>query len=78
MNEEYVCSTYVYMCTLIFVALFLSGYNRNTTIIANEFAWIGANAIASWGFTNDSTIMVTGDIIFSKFKRFSLFIILLV
>ena len=40
------------------LGLFLSGYNRNTSVIGNEFAWIGGNAIASWGFTNDSSAEV--------------------
>lgn len=29
----------------------LSGYNRNTTIARNEFAWIGDSVLASWGYT---------------------------
>jgi hypothetical protein len=32
-------------------AVLLSSYNRNTTIAYNEFAWIGATAIAAWGNT---------------------------
>jgi hypothetical protein len=38
--------------------LFMSGYNRNTTVYQNEFAWIGGNAMAQWGFTNDSSLEV--------------------
>eukprot|EP00698_Gefionella_okellyi_P023671 TRINITY_DN8153_c0_g1_i1.p1 TRINITY_DN8153_c0_g1~~TRINITY_DN8153_c0_g1_i1.p1 ORF type:complete len:532 (+),score=110.27 TRINITY_DN8153_c0_g1_i1:508-2103(+) len=34
-------------------ALFLSGYNRNTTFSNNEFSWLGQNAMAAWGFTED-------------------------
>ena len=34
-------------------AVFLSGYNRRTTISQNEFSLLGANAIASWGRTNE-------------------------
>ena len=30
-------------------AVFLSGYNRNATVVENEFAWIGFSAVASWG-----------------------------
>lgn len=33
--------------------LFLSGYNRYTTIQKNEFAWIGDSAMAAWGYTNE-------------------------
>jgi hypothetical protein len=32
-------------------ALLLSAYNRNATITYNEFAWIGATAVAAWGNT---------------------------
>ena len=32
-------------------AVMLSGYNRNTSIIKNEFVWIGDSVIASWGYT---------------------------
>ena len=38
--------------------LFISGFNRNTTVFQNEFAFMGGNAIASWGRTNDSTLEV--------------------
>jgi hypothetical protein len=30
----------------------LNGYNRNTTIIGNEFAWVGATCVASWGYSS--------------------------
>ena len=39
-------------------AVFLSGYNRRTQILRNEFGWLGQNAIASWGLLeqlNDGT-----------------------
>ena len=36
-------------------ALLLSGYNRRTLISANEFAWLGQNAIASWGRLSGET-----------------------
>jgi hypothetical protein len=32
-------------------AIFLSGWNRNTSILRNEFSWIGESAVASWGYT---------------------------
>ena len=33
-------------------AIMLSGYNRNTSISRNEFAWIGDSVLASWGYTS--------------------------
>ena len=36
----------------------MSGYNRNTSVLGNEFAWVGGNAMAQWGYTNDSTPQV--------------------
>lgn len=36
-------------------AIMVSGYNRNTSIHANEFVWIGSSAIAQWGYTNGSS-----------------------
>lgn len=38
-------------------ALFLSGYSRRAVIANNSFAWLGQNAIASWGkpLYNDGT-----------------------
>ena len=35
-------------------AVFVSGYNRNATIQNSDFSYIGGNAIASWGFTNET------------------------
>ena len=35
-------------------AIIFSAYNRNASITYNEFAWIGATAIALWGNTEDS------------------------
>ena len=32
-------------------SIMLSAYNRNATIRANEFAWIGASAVVAWGNT---------------------------
>jgi len=32
----------------------ISGYNRNATILDSDFAFIGGNAIASWGYTNET------------------------
>ena len=34
--------------------IMISGYNRNTTIINNDFQYIGGSAIASWGYTNET------------------------
>ena len=34
--------------------VFISGYNRNVTIMNSDFSFIGGNAIASWGFTNET------------------------
>lgn len=36
-------------------AVFLSGFNRDTKIIKNEFVWLGQNAIASWGYLDNET-----------------------
>ena len=30
----------------------LNGYNRNATIASNEFAWVGATCVASWGYSS--------------------------
>ena len=30
----------------------LNGYNRNATIVGNEFAWVGATCVASWGYSS--------------------------
>jgi len=32
----------------------ISGYNRNATIQYSDFAYIGGNAIAAWGYTNET------------------------
>jgi len=32
----------------------VSGYNRHTSILNSDFAYIGANAIAAWGYTNET------------------------
>jgi hypothetical protein len=34
-------------------AVFLAAYNRNATISGNEFAWLGMNAIATFGRTEE-------------------------
>jgi hypothetical protein len=36
-------------------ALLLSAYNRNTSIVHNEFAWLGQSAIAAWGRLDNSS-----------------------
>ena len=36
--------------------IMVSGYNRNTTIQGNEFAWIGSTAIAQWGYTSGTDV----------------------
>ena len=33
-------------------AVFLGGFNRNTTIVRNEFSFIGDSAMAAWGDTS--------------------------
>jgi hypothetical protein len=35
-------------------AIMLSGFNRNATISDSDFEYIGGNAIASWGYTNET------------------------
>jgi hypothetical protein len=35
-------------------AVFVSGNNRNATVEDSDFAFIGGNAIAAWGFTNET------------------------
>jgi hypothetical protein len=30
----------------------LNGYNRNATVVGNEFAWVGATCVASWGYSS--------------------------
>lgn len=32
----------------------VSGYNRNATITNSDFAFLGGNAIAAWGYTNET------------------------
>jgi len=34
------------------IGVFLSGYNRNTTIENSDFSWIGDSAMAGWGYTS--------------------------
>jgi len=36
-------------------AVLLSAYNRNASIVYNEFVWIGATAVALWGNTESTT-----------------------
>ena len=31
---------------------FVPRYNRNATISNNEFAWVGATCVASWGYSS--------------------------
>mmetsp|Transcript_116850 Transcript_116850/g.239049 ORF Transcript_116850/g.239049 Transcript_116850/m.239049 type:complete len:851 (+) Transcript_116850:58-2610(+) len=35
-------------------AVMISGYNRRATVSESDFAYIGGNAIASWGYTNET------------------------
>jgi hypothetical protein len=35
-------------------ALMVSGYNRNATVSNSEFSYIGGNAVAAWGYTNET------------------------
>ncbi len=32
----------------------ISGYNRYATVQDNDFAYIGGNAMVSWGYTNET------------------------
>ena len=32
----------------------VSGYNRNATVTGSDFSYIGGNAIAAWGYTNET------------------------
>ena len=32
----------------------LSGYNRNATVSGSDFEYVGGNAVAAWGFTNET------------------------
>jgi hypothetical protein len=31
----------------------LNGFNRNATIASNEFSWVGATCVASWGYSSE-------------------------
>ena len=35
-------------------ALMVSGYNRYAAVVDSDFAFIGGNAIAAWGYTNET------------------------
>ena len=35
-------------------AVMFSGYNRNATVQNSDFAYIGGNAMAAWGYTNET------------------------
>ena len=35
-------------------ALMVSGYNRHATVADSDFAFIGGNAVAAWGYTNET------------------------
>jgi hypothetical protein len=35
-------------------AVMFSGYNRNATVQDSDFAFIGGNALAAWGYTNET------------------------
>ena len=35
-------------------AVMISGYNRNATVTNSEFSFIGGNAVAAWGYTNET------------------------
>ena len=35
--------------------IMVSGYNRNASIEASDFAFLGGNAIAAWGYTNETS-----------------------
>ena len=43
--------------------IMISGYNRNTTIINNDFQYIGGNAIASWGYTNEMIMILVDQVL---------------
>jgi len=53
-------------------ALMISGYNRNTTVRGNEFAWVGGSAIASWGRTDGETDEGAFSGMGGTFPRFNL------
>ena len=35
-------------------AVMISGYNRNATVSHSDFSYIGGNAMAAWGYTNET------------------------
>jgi hypothetical protein len=35
-------------------AVMVSGYNRGATIVDSDFSFVGGNAIAAWGYTNET------------------------
>ena len=35
-------------------AVMVSGYNRRATVSNSDFAYIGGNAVAAWGYTNET------------------------
>lgn len=35
-------------------AVMVSGYNRHATVANSDFAYLGGNAVVSWGFTNET------------------------
>jgi hypothetical protein len=35
-------------------AVMVSGYNRNATVEDSDFAFLGGNAVAAWGYTNET------------------------
>ena len=35
-------------------AVMVSGYNRHATITNSDFAFVGGNAVAAWGYTNET------------------------
>jgi hypothetical protein len=41
-------------------AVFFSGYNRNATVVQNEFLGIGETAISQWGYTDGSPVAGLG------------------
>ena len=41
-------------CTFERLGVMVSGYNRNATAKDSDFAFIGGNAVAAWGYTNET------------------------
>jgi hypothetical protein len=35
-------------------AVMVSGYNRHAAITNSDFAFVGGNAVAAWGYTNET------------------------